>query len=119
MRDLSVRDCGIDAEDFAQQLLVHDRSGWPPIVDGTVLESYEIIRESRCLLEVVQDDTDGHIPLAVERPDDLHHPELVVEVADGSVEIPHADAETMAGYLKAEDQAIGMKKTGGWPYDFE
>jgi len=45
--------------------------------------------------------------------------ELVVEVADDAVEIPHADAETMADYLKEEDQAIGMKKTGGWPYDFE
>ena len=45
--------------------------------------------------------------------------ELVVEVADGDVSIDHADAETMAGYLKEEDQAIGMKKTNGWPYDFE
>ncbi|WP_053947608.1 M28 family peptidase [Halolamina sediminis] len=45
--------------------------------------------------------------------------ELVVEVAEESVEIEHADAETMAGYLKEEDQAIGMKKTNGWPYEFE
>ncbi|MFW5896289.1 MAG: M28 family peptidase, partial [archaeon] len=45
--------------------------------------------------------------------------ELVVEMADGGVEIPHTEAATIADYLKAEDQAIGMKKTGGWPYDFE
>ncbi len=45
--------------------------------------------------------------------------ELVVEVADASVEIPHEEPETMAGYLKEEDQAIGMKKTNGWPYEFE
>jgi len=45
--------------------------------------------------------------------------DLVVEIADDSVEIPHEAPETMAGYLKEEDQAIGMKKTNGWPYDFE
>ena len=45
--------------------------------------------------------------------------ELVVEVADSEVSIDHADPETMAGYLKEEDQAIGMKKTGDWPYEFE
>ncbi|MEF8859076.1 MAG: M28 family metallopeptidase, partial [Halolamina sp.] len=45
--------------------------------------------------------------------------ELVVDVAGEDVSIDHEDAETMAGYLKAEDQAEGMKKTGGWPYDFE
>ena len=45
--------------------------------------------------------------------------ELVVDLADGSVEIDHAEPETMANYLKEEDQAIGMKKTAGWPYEFE
>lgn len=45
--------------------------------------------------------------------------ELVVDVAGDDVEIPHKDPETMAGYLKEEDQATGMKKTNGWPYDFE
>jgi Zn-dependent M28 family amino/carboxypeptidase len=45
--------------------------------------------------------------------------ELVVDVAGEDVEIPHEEAETMASYLKEEDQAEGMKKTGGWPYEFE
>ena len=45
--------------------------------------------------------------------------ELVVDVAGADVEIPHEDPETMAQYLKDEDQATGMKKTNGWPYDFE
>ncbi|MBP1986944.1 M28 family peptidase [Halolamina salifodinae] len=45
--------------------------------------------------------------------------ELVVDVAGDDVEIPHTEPETVAAYLEQEDQAIGMKKTGGWPYDFE
>jgi len=45
--------------------------------------------------------------------------ELVVDVAGADVEIPHEEPATMATYLKEEDQATGMKKTGGWPYDFE
>ena len=45
--------------------------------------------------------------------------ELVVDVAGSAVEIPHETPETMANYLKAEDQATGMKKTNGWPYEFE
>jgi Zn-dependent M28 family amino/carboxypeptidase len=45
--------------------------------------------------------------------------ELVVDVAGDDVTIPHEEPETIAGYLKEEDQATGMKKTGGWPYEFE
>jgi len=45
--------------------------------------------------------------------------ELVVDVADADVAIAHAEPETMASYLEQEDQAVGMKKTGDWPYEFE
>ncbi|MFB6220442.1 MAG: M28 family peptidase [Halolamina sp.] len=45
--------------------------------------------------------------------------ELVVDVAGDDVDLPHEDPETIASYLKDEDQAEGMKKTNGWPYDFE
>lgn len=42
--------------------------------------------------------------------------ELVVEVADSDVDIAHEKPEVIAGYLEAEDQAEGLKKTGDWPY---
>ncbi len=45
--------------------------------------------------------------------------ELVVDLAGDDVDLPHEEPETIAGYLKEEDQAEGMKKTNGWPYDFE
>lgn len=42
--------------------------------------------------------------------------ELVVEVADDGVTVAHEEPSVIAGYLEAEDQAEGMKKTGDWPY---
>jgi len=42
--------------------------------------------------------------------------ELVVHLADSSVDIPHKAPSAIADALEAEDQATGMKVIGDWPY---
>jgi Zn-dependent M28 family amino/carboxypeptidase len=43
--------------------------------------------------------------------------ELVVELADDEVTVPHRDPADVAAQLADEDLATGMRITGDWPYD--